>query len=64
MSEISRELQEQMGNVGKVFEKLFPEGPAIDTGTEREKALVEERRRALEEKLAGIARIREHGSSY
>jgi len=63
MSAISRELQEQQGNVGEVFRKLFPEAPAIDTDEERRK--LEDQRKAAQARAESIlAHVRELGDDY
>lgn len=68
MSEISRELLEQQGNMSEVMRKLFPEAPKI-SGEDANKLLEEERRR-VERKLAQaraesiLAHVRELGDDY
>lgn len=58
MSEISRELMEQQGNMGDVMRKLFPEAPAIDTEQERKKAEAEARAKMI------LYHVRELGNDY
>jgi len=58
MSEISRELMDQQGNMGDVMRKLFPDAPAIDTEEERKKAEADARAKAI------LAHVRELGDDY
>jgi hypothetical protein len=59
MSEISRELLEQQGNMGAVMRKLFPEAAAIDAEEERKKLeAADARAKAI------LAHVRELGDDY
>jgi hypothetical protein len=66
MSEISRELQEQQGDVGAVMRKLFPEAPSLKPSvTDTNQAA----RRAYEEAASARAKmildhVRELGDDY
>lgn len=63
MSAISRELQEQMGDAGKAFRKLFPQIPTIQT--EEERAKFEADRKAAQARAESIlAHVRELGDDY
>ncbi|MDA8119176.1 MAG: hypothetical protein M0Z85_03810 [Gammaproteobacteria bacterium] len=68
MSEISRELLEQQGSMGKVMRKLFPEAPKISE--EEANKLREEEQGRVEKKLAQaraeaiLAHVRELGDDY
>lgn len=68
VSEISRELLEQQGSMGKVMSKLFPEAPKISE--EEANKLREEEQRRVQNKLAQaraeaiLAHVRELGDDY
>jgi hypothetical protein len=63
MSAISRELQEQQGDMGAVMRKLFPDAPAISTPEEQRK--IEEERKVRQARAESIlAHVRELGDDY
>lgn len=68
MSEMNRELREQHGDMGKVFEKLFPDAPKISD--EEAERLRQEEQSKVERKLAQaraeaiLAHVRELGDDY
>lgn len=58
MSQISRELQEQQGDMGAVMKRLFPHAAAIDAETERKRVEAEANLNALREQLSDKSQSR------